>query len=586
MKKILSYTLTSLLCFQIAYADLTVKPNSFQCLQDKNRASGTDMGVQNMTMEALGDLWMRDVDGLMTTAMLVVFFENMSEDDMKDLKVALSTTNEAQTTNEVVESDYKPSRRFFIPESNEAFDIDFLHKRAGNVRYHVPKMERGKTYQITLQASGMTPITITTNPPGATIIFDGQEYPDKSNTTIPDVTVGKHTLALRYPSNSPGESLSNQEIEVTPTKNSFNYDRLRSKTISLIAQPKGSEIMLIDNEGSIVKGWTGYIHENLKYGVYKIKGRMKGEEMETDFTVNNMTDEINEISVKPSKAVTILATQYNNKVNNATVHIDGVNAGTTPLTYNLFYGEHTITVSSNGYTQSKTIKVNRNSDYEIILKLPTRSWRKRWNPFDIDYEAYDWGMAFHYINRSYRWTEKGFPNAYTDFFGQEKHNHGASIDILYQHTFKYGQGLRTGLNFQMMFGTIDVDDEPELHTDFTMQIPIEYQFRLPLSRTCSFFVHGGVGLNIGLVSSIDLDNDESINVGYGYNSEYDMILPRRFDCTWIVGGGFQVKHVQFEAKFERGLRDNAPLLKKYGGVDISGLTWHRQMWTVGMSFIW
>lgn len=586
MKKFLSLLIVTLLSYGEAKAELKIKQDSFYCLQDKNRASGEDMGIHNMTREVLGNEWRLDVDGNPTTALLVVFFENMSEADMKDLKISgLSNNKYPEVVEEIKLRESRATRWFFIPESNKTFDINFAHSKLGPLRLTVPKMERDKVYYVTIQASGMTPITISTEPIGATVILDGKRYPLKTNVTIPDITFGSHMLALEYPIKSVGKSMPETRIEVSPNNTSFNYDLMRAKEISLVLSPANAEAQIINSENTVVAHGKSKIKANLKYGTYKIKGQINNEYMETDLIIDDNTPFEKEIRVKPSKSITFRAMQYNREVN-ASVDIDGVRIGNTPIVYNLPYDKYNVRASYNGFYKYKNIKVDKKSENDILIKFPNRRRTSTWNPFDVDYEPYDWGFGFSYINRCYRWTEKGFSNAYTDFLGMERHNHGIEFNILYQHTFKYGQGLRTGFNLQLMFGEIDVDDESRIHADMTMQIPIEYQFRLPLSSSFSIFAHGGIGLNLGLLSSISLGEDESINVGYGYNEDYDMMLPKRFDCTWIAGGGIQIKHIQLEARFERGLDNNAKLFKKYWDEDITGITWKRQLWTVSMIYIW
>lgn len=605
MKKILLLFAVALFCFQGAKADMTVLNETFKCLQDDNRASGQDMGARNMTFEAMGDKWMGDADGKITTALLVVYVENMSDEDMKDLNIKLSNGEIPQMKdNKVVyDGDGLPTRWFFIPipqtdakskkktkgkanqQESASFDIDFTHKKAGHDRLFVSKMEVGNTYFVRLRVAGITPIIIESTPPGADIYLDDERLSQQTNATIPDVAYGEHTLRLEFPLGSAGNSLPKQTITVSPGATKFSYDLMKTKEITIVPNPNDANLVLFNDKNQpVAKSEKGNLKVNLSYGTYKLVGFLNnGEKVESQLIINETTASEKEVKIIPSKSMTFRALQNNQEVT-ADINIDGESYGTTPLNQDLQYGSYNVDMSYNGFSRSKRIKVSKNSDREVIFKLPN-SRKVAWNPFDVDYQPYDIGVGLSYINRCYRWTEKGFSNSYTDFFGQSRRNHGAEINLLYQRLYKYGQGFRTGLNTMLTFGEIDVDGESETYGDITLQIPLEYQFRLPLSQHFSIFAHGGIGLNIGILSRIDINEDEKINIGYGYNSEFDMILPKRFDCTWIIGGGIQFKRFQLEAKFERGLYNNAKLLKKYWGEDISGVTWRRQTWSVGLIYL-
>ncbi len=65
------------------FAQIEILQNTFGGISDNNvSGSSIDIGVTNMTEKMIDD-WKTDADGEDVNAILVVFFENMSADDMK-----------------------------------------------------------------------------------------------------------------------------------------------------------------------------------------------------------------------------------------------------------------------------------------------------------------------------------------------------------------------------------------------------------------------------------------------------------------------------------------------------------------------
>ena len=100
----------------------------------------------------------------------------------------------------------------------------------------------------------------------------------------------------------------------------------------------------------------------------------------------------------------------------------------------------------------------------------------------------------------------------------------------------------------------------------------------------SIFLNGGVGMSIGVSNSIKFDgHDETYSVGYGYNDEYDTYQPARFSCSALMGGGFQYKAIQIEAKYSLGLTDNPDMYINDGSFD--KVSCKANSWSVGLSFL-
>lgn len=566
-----------------AHADLEIKSNSFGSINDNNAAvSDFDLGRTNMTYQYMEDQWINDADGNPTTALLVVFFENMTPAEIAELKIgSLSNNKVASQVAGTKEINGHESRWFFIPESNRTFDINFAHPTLGNVRLTVPQMVRHNIYRVVVRAVGKASVVINTQPAGATVTFDNKRIAGTTPVTIPDVAFGRHSVAISYASNSYGKNMPSTTIEVTPAQLTFNYNLVKTKEVKLVANPSNAQLEVQGN--GITKQGFGSVTAVFPYGEYTVTGYLSGDRAEEKITIDDSTPAVTTINVIPSKRITFEAFQNNQRVN-ADINIDGIHVGHTFDQANLKpvqYGNHEVSLTYNYYNKRKKIKVGRNTQDVYVIKLPNRT-RRKWNPFDTDYNAREWGMYIGYINRHYKW--KDGPYQYkTNFWGEDKHEHGMQLGVSYQPYFGYGQGLSTGLYWQMVAGTPPKDEDGGTYYEHTLYIPLQYQFRLPLGENFSIFLNAGFAFNIGLYHEISYGDDESYEIGYGHNTDYDFYFPKAFDVGLLYGVGLQFKAIQIEAKMQRGLTNHASAYKDL--FDTEELTVKNRNWSIGIAFM-
>lgn len=176
-------------------AQMSVIDKSFRSLASINTdASGTDMGNANMTAESLE--WPTDADGNDAVSLLVVNFENMSLDDISQVNATLSGGKiivKAENHNQ----EGKPTRWFFLPAAKN-MDVTFSHPRFGQTGLVDVSFEPKTIYTCTLNNDATTSVGVTSDPAGATVIFDGKNY-GTTPVTIPEVTMGSHTISLSSP---------------------------------------------------------------------------------------------------------------------------------------------------------------------------------------------------------------------------------------------------------------------------------------------------------------------------------------------------------------------------------------------------
>ena len=314
------------------------------------------------------------------------------------------------------------------------------------------------------------------------------------------------------------------------------------------------------NNGKLLgEGDETIILKDAEYGNYTVTGTYKEAMLTRTIEVNDDTDDVITINVIGSRAISFTATQNNREVN-ADVAINGVTVGTTPMTRVLDYGKYNVTMSSMGYSKSTTLRVNKNTN-DCRLNLPTRR-SAGWNPFRTGYKEREWGLAFNYIRRYFSLKQGGRSHKY-DWVGNEGEASAFQVGIAYQPYFVAGQGLNTGVYFQITPQHLDDDWDV---TDLAFFIPLQYQFRLPLSRDFSIAVNAGMAMTIGVHNELsernsDTESGDKIDVGYGHNSEYNTYFPDAFDYSLLFGVAVQFKALQIEGKYSLGLKNHEVMLQ-------------------------
>ena len=582
MKKFIFLFFSAICAVLSANAQIEYVDGSFKSLSESDRAtSSSDIGHHNMTDLVIDD-WKANADGDDVNGLLVLTFENLTPDEMKDIKISKLSNNQivSFTDNEIREFDGELGKRFYIPSSSKPFDIDIVHPKYGVTRIPGVKMQRHKVYKAKIRAKGMVSVAVTSTPSGATVIFDNRNV-GVTPLTIPNVILGKHPIKIVTPNRNIAND-KEENIDVTLSAVSFDFDLMKKKDVVFIADP-GQATLLITKDGKDLARGLGKVSVNeLAYGTYIVKGFLGGDDNETVVEINDVTPAEVIVKVVPSTAISFTATQNNYPVSGAEINVDGVSIGVTPLTHKVDFGIHHVAMSYMGYTASKRFKVGPKTDPSLMLKLPNRH-RSRHNLFDIDYHRKEWGLAFNYVNRAYKLRGRGFKTETYNFYLDEGRESGIQMGVVYQGYYGYGQGLSTGLYWQMFFGTAhNIEEEPSYY-EHSLYIPLQYQFRLPLTAKISVFANAGFGFTIGLYNNLKFsDGGDGYSLGYGVNSDYEMLFPKLFDCSLLFGGGVQFGVFQVEAKFGQGLINQSHILEAN---DLEDMTLKSTFWQVGCSFV-
>lgn len=553
---------------------LEIVTDSYRNTKDKNRdMSGADLGVTDMTAESID--WKTTDDGDDINSILIVEFEDMAADDIKELR--------ANASGGVLISDVedrimngKMVKWLWVPESS-GLDIDFTHPKFGAVRLSNKDFARKNVYLVKIRNTATMSINVSSDPSNAIVRLDNFEY-GTTPLTIANIKTGEHVINLEHPDKALTKSVADSLIYVSSANTNFDFKLRKSRPIVFVANPKNATLRVVRDQHEYGVGRGRVALANLEYGQYIIYGDDGKVKSEKPVEVSADSPSEIEVRVIDSRVINVKALQNNLQLDGAMVTIDGKVVGNTPTSYELPYGKHKIEVSYDGDKKSKTVNVNKTSDPDVVLTLPKKTIR-RFNPFEIDYHKRAWGLSINYISKTWSKSPKGSgeqaPDAgdepvmeapadegnategYTEkqnykWGGDPGRSSGIQVGISYQPYFGYGQGLITGVYWEGIFGG-SVDDRYNMNS--SIYIPLQYQFRLPLHTNTSVYVNFGAsatfGIYNGLYSKKEYSENEksepSVNLHYG--GDY----PKAVDCALLYGFGFQWKGLQIDVKFSNGL---------------------------------
>lgn len=577
------YKILFLICTLLsltANAQMKVVEGSFMNSNAKAKtAQGGDIGQQDVT--GLSIDWPVDADGNDDVALLIVEFQNFPPAEVEQVTPSLSQGMI------VVKKDIRKADNgnlfmmVFLP-AGKNMDVTFTHPRYDQDRITGKNFESHNIYYVTLRNNKTMPIYVTSNPSGAKVILDGKEV-GLTPYTGEDIKMGSHLLALETPNTELAVGQAEHTIEVIDGANNFDYDLRKEKNVEFIASPSNAKVQIFKNGQPVTEPSLGRYKGKLKMDEYTVRGTLEASNIivEDAYTVNDNLVMPVTIRVVPRKAVNFTAIRNNEPVYGAHVTINGNTLDErTPCVKELEYGDYTVTIQHEGVSKTKKLKVNEKFKDKFELKLPKRQARHH-NPFNIDYQQREWGINISYIEKSYSLKVDGHSKSY-DLWGQEKGMDGIQAGITYQPYFGAGQGLSTGVFWQGFYGTVSGEDLCDAdYQEHSLYIPLQYQFRLPLSKDFSVALNAGAAMTFGLLNSLKID-DESINIGYGENSESGVLMPKRLQFSLPFGVAVQWKALQLDVKYSVGLTNNEHLIDTSNGVVA---TMKANMWTAGISFL-
>lgn len=549
MKKFFLLTLGILTAASVS-AELKYKDGSFHNLNDKNIAlgEGNGFGVMNMTAESI--VWPADEDGETTTsALLIVNFEMMSPEEIKQIIA------QANNSTSIIKTEKLSDNRlmiFFVPAASGS-TIRLNHEKLGIASLPAQQYKAHNVYTATVFNDGDLPVVITSEPAGATIIWDGKNV-GKTPLTIEKVKVGNHTFSLTPANPKIANSIGPETNHISESNAALHFDMFKRKNIEVETRQPDAEIFVYYNGELVTNGKGHVVIENAPFDrKYDIEAKLGTDMVKGQLFVNDETPPTTNYNVIGSSSVSFTAKQNNKEVSGAELLLDGISIGATPFSKILDYGKYDVQASYGGYTGKKTFTVKKGTN-EIVIKIPNKK-NVGYSPFDVDYRKRAWGIAFNYINRYYNYKVNGKSQKH-NWCGETGSSNGFQAGITWQPYFGYGQGLSTGIYYQMTFSDYDINDETGEVREGAIYFPLQYQFRLPLHRNFSIAVNAGAALTYGVSNQLKLNNNESIDLGYGENEKYGITFPDKLDYSLLFGAAIQFMALQLEAKYAAGLKDH------------------------------
>ncbi|MDE7414236.1 MAG: PEGA domain-containing protein [Muribaculaceae bacterium] len=566
MKKLFIYAFL-LLGVLSSSAEMKIKPNSFKDFAAGNLSVGdaNGLGVQDMTADIID--WPKNNDGepgKETLSCISVVFENMAPEDID--KITPSATNGASIVLTVPKTiNGRRTLQVFF-DSGDNIDLDFNHPTLGTVRFPSPVQgyKPGHMYELGIINSGTASISITTEPSGAKLTFDGVPQEGLTPITIKNVKMGEHSVSISPSNPSIASPVEDETIYVSPSKLTFNYDLYKKKDVTIITDPKDADLKVYYNNQLVADKFGEATITDAPYDrKYTIVAK-KGNDVVTDnLFIDENTPSTYKVKVIGVRSVTFTAKQNNKEVRGASVTLNGRtdSIGYTPLTKVLDFGTYEVTATYGGYSKTQKLKVGKKTN-GVTIKIPNRKVIT-WNPFDTDYKKRQWGISASYVHRFFKYKKDGKTTNY-NWVGEEGASNGVQVGLTYQPYFGYGQGLSTGLYYQGTFGKRlflepghYAADEVTYQED-ALYFPLQYQFRLPLHANTSVGVNIGAAITYGFSNKYKLTgSDDSVDIGYGYNDRYETYHPDKFDYSLLMGAFFQFKAMQIEVKYSLGLKDHS-----------------------------
>lgn len=566
-------------------AQMKVVPGSFRNSSASTQsAAGNSLGLTNMAPHSID--WPLDADGNEEVALLTVTFENFPPQEIANVVPSLSH-GEIVVKKEVGRTDDgELYLKIFIP-ARRNLDVTLRHPLYGSDRIGARNYATHNMYRVKVRNDKTLPISVVSLPSGANVILDGKSM-GRTPCSIPSVSLGEHHIVVQSPDAELYTSID-ADIDVSDAQAIFSYDLRKNFTVMFDVMPGNAEIRIFKGTTPVnadIRRQSDLYVTSLPADEYTIVASLGNTVSRTAITVNAETSGAPfDIRVVEQRAVTICATRFNRDCPGAKITIDGVQVGTTsPCEVMLDYGTHLVQVAAENVTKSQEITVGRNSPALYSIALPGYG-----GVFARYYQKRQWGITAMYVSRSYRVSSHGSSRSFS-LWGDEGSSQGVQLGIAYQPYFGYGQGLSTGIFWQGFFGETEPyanASDRGYYQEHSIYIPLQYQFRLPLSSRVSIGVNGGIAANIGVSNTIKIDGSR-LDIGYGHNSEYDMDMPNRVQLSLPLGAFLQLGALQIEAKYSIGITNNEDMANSFVGNDGNPMTGTRvkaYSWSVGASLL-
>ena len=360
--------------------------------------------------------------------------------------------------------------------------------------YYFPEpLQGGVTYILTIDAPQPAPapavpqkkrqnfLALTVTPPTAHVTLDGAELPLENGAATKLLPAGTHTVRITATGYAPVEetvTIADQKV--------VRDIALRSvkPRLTVKATTPGTEIF-INDEKKGQGSWNGELFADS----YVIEGRLAGHRSNSQ-TVTLAESETRTVTIPALAPITgTLSIDY--KPINATVTIDGRNAGTTPLLADdILVGTHRVEISAPGYT---TATLTANVTESTPATLSGSLTAKPSDPY-----ADDIALTNEY------WPFEDYSTGKYGF----SHNGTRVIPARYDRAWSFSEGM-AWVEINGKRGFIDKSG--------TLVIPARYEDAWP-------FHEGLAGVKI--------------NGKWGFiDKSGTLVIPARYDNTWFFSEG-------------------------------------------------
>lgn len=524
--------------------------NSFRAVSDSNVAAGAgELGRVNTAEKAQGYRTKFDDDDIFT-GMLIVRFQNMSADDVKKFIAGGAKTDGPY----IEDKEYKNEggageMRYFIDPTDTKFILTIAHPGTlGEVEIPIEKIESQRTYIAEVRCEKVADVAFTADMMGTEIKLGRRTKNYNGEPVIFDnVPYGTYEVTYSHPD---GKKVT-QTIEVGDGKTAFQGNVQKKFKVSFYTEETEPVTLTVDGITTlfISKGKAAGV--DLVKGAHNITAQNRlGGRLEETITVDD-SNTSHEIKTHKSKNVNFTAKMNNTDCIGATVSLDGIEIGRTPVSKEVTYGTHSVNMIYYGRYKTKKFKVDDSSPTVCRLKLPSRT--RSFNPFDIDYRKREFGITGGYVQKWYHISDgEGYSGNFNWWLNEGKMS-GFQVGVPYQGYFGYGLGMNTGVYFE---GYFCGSGDGRTYEEMDIYVPVQAMFRLPLGEEFSLFVNGGIGMDFGIYAAITESGYEDYKLDFG-----DEEMPNAFQLYGEVGGGIQFKAFQLSAQYSIGLLNNKHMIE-------------------------
>lgn len=265
-----------------------------------------------------------------------------------------------------------------------------------------------KSFELQLPIPIYAPLEISSTPLRATVYIDGIEV-GETPLIKSDILVGRHRV--KFEKEGYG-SVEQTVVLKEGLENQISVELSNVKEVNITSVPSDASVSI----DGVYKGVTP-LKTKLNYGEHTITFSKSGYTQENKtISVDALTNTINHNFSVQKEEITITSNP-----SKATVSIDNLYEGVTPLKVTLDRGSYLIYLSKKGYSshgEYKTIPTTRKNDFHFILskledpvKTKTKSKTDNrlfsasiglnagYSPYGFSYGG-DWGLLFHCISVS------------------------------------------------------------------------------------------------------------------------------------------------------------------------------------------